>query len=110
MPQLIPLIPSEGFYSFTSSLEGVEYLFDVNWNGRTGLWSFDISDATGNLISAGNTIVLSNFPMYRESSALAPPGVFVILDTSGTGVDAGFDELGTRVVMHYYTVDEILAL
>jgi hypothetical protein len=110
MPQRIPLEPSEALYRFSTTLENVDYIFDVHWNARDAAWYFDLLDIDENMIRAGNKIVLGALPGRRSSSASFPPGVFVVLDTSGSGVDASYEDLGVRIVMHYYTQEEFNAI
>lgn len=110
MPQLIPLIPSEAFYSFSTTLDGVDYQFDVRWNARDAAWYFDILTVDQVMIRAGNKIALGSSPGGRSASENFPEGLFLVLDTSGAGIDASYEDLGTRVQMYFYTAAEINAL
>lgn len=110
MPQQIPLIPSEPFYSFTTTLDGTDYQFDVRWNARDGAWYFDLLTVEDEMIRAGNKIVLGASPGGLSADAEFPAGLFLVLDTSGDGRDATFDDMGTRVLMYFYTDAEINAL
>lgn len=110
MPQLIPLEAGVPFYQFSTTLDGEDFLFDVRWNTRDAAWYFDISTIDEVPISSGNKIALGASPGGRVASADFPAGLFVMLDTSGTGVDATFDDIGVRVQMFFYTSAEIDAL
>lgn len=110
MPQIIPLEPSEAFYRFSTTLEDTDYIFNVRWNGRDAAWYFDLFTIDDVLIAGGNKIVLGAYPGARSASADMPPGVFIVSDTSDAGLDATYEDLGVRVVMHYYTVEEFIAL
>jgi len=109
MPRLIPLTPSEPFYSFTTTLEDVDYLFDVRWNAIDGAWYFDVSTVSEEPILPGIKIVLGASPGRLCIDPRFPPGAFFVVDTTGQGVDAGFDDIGTRVQLHYYTSAEVAA-
>ena len=109
MPKLIPLIPLEGFYRFSTTLESVDYIFDVRWNDRDSAWYFDLLDADENMIRAGCKIILGASPGRRSAHADFPSGAFVVEDTSGEGVEATYEDLGVRVVMRYYTAAEVLS-
>lgn len=106
MPVLLPLTPSEPFYSFTTVLAEVEYLIDVRWNTREAAWYFDISTVEGEMLRAGNRFLINSFATNRSAHADMPAGVFVTQDTSGEDLDAAFDDLGVRVVCYFYTYAE----
>lgn len=110
MPQLIPLIPSEAFYNFTTTLDGDDFQFDVRWNGRDEAWYFDLLTVDQTPIISGNKIVLGTSPGGRSADSGFPAGLFIVLDTSGAGIDATFEDIGVRVQMFFYTDAEILAL
>lgn len=110
MPQLLPFTPSEAFQEFSTTLDGTDYTILAQWNGRNASWSMDLLDADGVIIRAGSRIALGSFPGRRSADARFPEGVFVVLDTSGEGIDATLDDLGTRVLVHYYTPEEFEAI
>lgn len=110
MATIIPFAPSIPFYRFATTLDNVEYVFDVRWNGRDEAWYFDVSEADGTAIASGLKIVLGTYfgrwvehPLFRE-------GVIVAVDLSDAGVDAKFDDLGTRVVVMRMGLEEVLSL
>ncbi len=109
MPQRIPLVPSEAFYSFSTTLDDTDYVFDVRWNTRDAAWYFDLLTIDGVMIRAGNKIVLGSSPGGLSADA-SWPGLFIVTDTSGKGVDATYEDMGVRVQMHFYTFEEIEAL
>ena len=103
----LPLIPSEPFYSFATTLAEVEYLIDVRWNTRAASWSFDVSSVDGDMIRSGMPLLLgSSLAALRSANTAMPAGVFVVQDTSGEDTDAAFDDLGVRVVCDFYTFAE----
>lgn len=108
MPVLLPLIPSEPFYSFTTTLAEVEYLIGVRWNTREASWYYDISTVEGEVLRAGNKFLLGSFAPNRAASADMPQGLFVVEDTSGENTDATFEDLGVRVICYFYTYEEWL--
>lgn len=110
MPQILPFEPSEAFYRFTTTLEDTDYIFDVRWNDRDAAWYFDVLRLDETVVRAGNKIVLGAFPGRRSSDADFPPGVFMVVDTSGSDVDATYDDIGVRVFVHYYTQAEFTSL
>jgi hypothetical protein len=110
MPQQLPLEPSNAHYSFSTTLDGTEYLFDVRWNGRDGAWYFDLLDADEDMIRAGNKVTLGSSPGVRSSDSRFPAGAFLTLDASGAGVEATYEDIGTRVLLLYYSPEELAGL
>lgn len=108
---VLPLVPSVPFQRFSTTLDGVPYVIDVKWNGRAGVWSLDLLDEDEDPIRSGVRIVLGAV-LGRRGIALTDPrmptGFLVAIDLSGEGVDAGLDDLGDRVQVHYYSADETL--
>ena len=102
MAQRLPLIPSTPLYRFGTVLEGTPYVFDVRWNERGEFWAMDILQEDETPIRTGIRIVLGTLLGGRSKSENMLPGVLVATDLSGAEVDAGFDDLGVRVVVWYY--------
>lgn len=110
MPAALPFFPSVPLYQVSTTLEGVQYVFDVRWNGRARAWYFDISTEDGSVIQRAVKVVLGAPLAKRVADARMPPGVLFAIDTTDTGTEAGLNDLGTRVQVQYYTLDEIAAL
>lgn len=110
MALLLPFQPSIPFYTFSTTIENVEYLFNVRWNGRDGAWYFDVSEVDNTPIVSGVKVVLGCFLARATDHALFRDGVLVTVDTSDAGRDAGFDDLGTRVQVMRLSLDEVLSL
>ncbi len=107
MPMVVPLAPSIPHYEAGLTIGTVQYRINVRWNGRMGLFFMDLMDVDGNHIRSGMAMVLGTFLGRQSASADFPPGAFMLTDTSGEGVDAGIDDLGSRVQMHYLTDEEL---
>jgi hypothetical protein len=110
MAEQIQFVPSVGDYVFTQSLEGVQYGFRARWNARDAAWYFDIADAQQQPIANGIKIVLGC--ILGQSFSFFEPftlGNFLAIDTSGEDREATFDDLGTRVVVVYYTTADLIA-
>jgi len=105
----IPLQPSIADYIMGVTIAGDHYFMHVYWNDRDAAWYFDMLDGDENTIIAGVKIVLG---AYLGRTARQKPftnGVLGLYDTSGAGLDAGFDDLGSRVVMKWLPTSEWLA-
>ena len=107
MPIQIPLIPEEFFYRVSTVLDERDYIFDVRWNARDSGWYFDLYDADGDLIRAGIKIMMSAFLGARSADPRYPAGTFIASDLSNEGRDATYLDLGVRVVVLFYTVEEL---
>jgi hypothetical protein len=97
--QTLPFEPSTPSYRVSTTLGDTQYLLDVHWNERAEAWYFDILAADETRIRSGIKVVLGTFLGGRCVTPGFPDGVLVATDTSGEGRDAGFDDLGTRVVV-----------
>lgn len=115
MPVVVPFAPGVPFQKFSTTLDGVQYVFDVRWNGRSETWAFDLLDESEDPIRHGIRIVLGALLGMRGlglGGAVAPIdprmplGQMIAVDTSGEGVDAGLHSLGRRVLVYYYSPDE----
>lgn len=117
---ILPFRPSIGHYDFDTDIEDRTYIFDVQWNARDnvdpntgvarGAWYFDVREQDGAAIALGIKIVLGTYLGRRLNHPLFRRGVLLAIDTAGgegRGRDAGFDDLGTRVIVKYYTTVEI---
>ncbi len=109
MAQRLPFTSEFPFYDFSVVLEGATYQFDVKWNQRDGAWYFDLLDEEGNAIRHGVKIVLGAALAGRVAADDRLPGLLQAFDTSGASTDAGIDDLGSRVVVVYYTAAEVAA-
>lgn len=110
MPQILPFKPNIPFYRFTTTLDGIQFIFDVHWNGREEAWYFDIIDDEGEVIRAGNKIALGSFPTIKSQDARKPPGLFFPVDTTGDYIEATYQDIGVRVQVYYYTAQELVDL
>lgn len=111
---VIPVVPSIANYSFETYIEDVQYTFGVRWNERDGFWYLDVTDADGYPIVRGERIVLNAYIGRKSTHPLFRNGVLAAIETSGSMLDATFDDLGIRVELRYYPmrdfVTEVYAL
>lgn len=106
----LPLIPSVARYRISTALDTVQYLLDVRWNGREGVWHFDLLTEDATTILSGISIVLGVVSLgWRSVDPRMPPGMLQVRDLSDNGIDAEFDDLGERVVVYYVPIGELTA-
>lgn len=83
-------------------LDGVPYVLRFRWNARMSRWTMTLSDENGNLLRGGIVLVIDT-PLLRSRTPDMPPGQLVCVDTSGRREPAGLEDLGSRVLLKYYT-------
>jgi len=94
--------------TFTCQLGDFRFRFRALFNDVIGVWHFDLSDAqTG-------VVIAYQIPVLLGQDLLAPfnldLGSIMAADMSAANRDAGPDDLGTRVVVFYFTPEEWEAL
>jgi hypothetical protein len=107
MASQIPFVPSIPLYRFGTSIGGVQYIIDVHWNGREEKWYMDLLTDDEVVIRYGIPLVLGAFLGHGDSDPNWPDGFFYAIDLSNAGVDAGFADLGSRVVVYHLTAAEL---
>lgn len=107
MPEYLPFIQSDNNYRLQVPLSGVLYLFDVRWNDRDSAWYMDMYEADETPILLGVKLVLGNILGRRSRHLFFVQHLLRVVDTSGSGKDAGFDDLGSRVQVMHIPVSEL---
>lgn len=89
-------------------LDGRAYLLRGGWNQRESKWYLTVLDPETNETIHGPRKLVADWDLLRTCvDARRPPGMLIALDVSGAGVDPGFDDLGTRVILTYTPADEL---
>jgi hypothetical protein len=107
MPELLPIDAAAPHYQIGTSIDGAQYVLEVRWNQRDEAWYLDILDEDEDPIAHGIKIVLGSVLGKRCVDPRMPAGALIAADLSGAGLDATLDDLGTRVVVYYYSADEV---
>ena len=109
---VIPFQPSIGNYRFGTTLNDIQYIFDVHWNARDndgqGAWYFDILEIDETIILRNIKIVLGAYLGRQSSHRLFTEGAMLAYDTSNADKEAGFDDISTRVEVIYIPVLELI--
>ena len=103
MPAQLDIIPSVPDQRHRTS----GYVIDLRWNERAGAWFMDLLDENEDPIRMGIKVVLGTWLGRRSIDPRFPAGAILAVDTSGAGLDAGLDDLGTRVLLRFYSAEEI---
>lgn len=100
-----------------TTIDDVPYVFRLYWNprdrdgaaGRDGAWYFDVSEVDGTSVAAGVKIVLGTFLARATRHPLTRKGALLAYDTTRSGKEAGWTDLGWRVLVLWVPEDEIVA-
>ena len=109
MPVILAMRPGIPDYRFRAVLNGDEYAFRARWNSRLKLWALDAADRANTPIFSGALIVLGAYIGRTASHKLVQEGFLLARDSTKSGREAGFDDIGTRVQVFYFTIDEMRA-
>lgn len=101
---VIPTRKDIARYSLEVELGGEPFALGFEWNDRAGAWFFSLATVDGVVLAAGRRVSVGMPLLFRGASPLLPRGDIEAVDTSGTGRDPGFDELGTRVRLLFLEV------
>ena len=109
----LPILPEfngerVGSFRVGTSIEGVQYVIDGRWNTRDAAWYLDFYEADLTPIIFGIKVVLGCYLGRRCNHAIFRNGVLVAVDLSGQRLDATYDDLGTRVVLEWIPVLELI--
>lgn len=107
MPQQLPLIPSIPHSRVSTTLAGAQYLLDVRWNARASAWFMDLLAEDETPICHGIKVVLGAAMGGRSTHPRFPAGMLMAVDLTGQGREAGFDDIGTRVVVYFFTAEDL---
>lgn len=106
MAVTLPLRSDLPHYSFTVTLDGGTYGFRFWWNYSCSAWVMDLSDSNGDPIVTGVRVKV-DWPLFaRYADSRLPPGQLIAQDTTGAQQDPGLEDLGSRVVLLYFTAEE----
>lgn len=103
----LPLVPSIPNYRFGTALAGAQFVIDVRWNARDEAWYMDIREEDETLIRAGIKVVLGTLIGGRVTADKFPLGVFIAADLTARGEEAGLADLGDRVIVDFYSFEEL---
>lgn len=110
MPLELPFVPSIPFQEVDVPLDGAVYRMYLQWSTRERVWYLDISTTDDELVAAGLKLVLGTYIGWRVVDERFPRGLIRMFANSDAGVEAGLDDLGVRVVAHYYTTEELFGV
>ncbi len=115
MPLTVPVRSDLPFFDLQATLDGVTYTLAFRWNVRLGAWFLTVLDSDSSNVLVGDTALRVNFPLSAYMSTRQPPGQFVVIDSSGQGLDpiaisldrSFATDLGKRCKLVYFTAAEL---
>lgn len=108
MASRIDITPGVGDQTFTTAIDDIAYVFRVRWNLREGAWYMHIYEEDGRTpVALGLKIVLGTYIGRQSIHPLFLSGVFVAQDTTRAGIEPTFDDLGERVQLVRYSLEEL---
>jgi hypothetical protein len=107
MPVVIPLRVDFPEYDLQVVLDDVTYSLSFRWNGREEAWYMDVRTELEVDIWNGIKIVVGPKLGKRCVDVRFPPGALVAVDTTGSDVGPGLEDLGGRVQLLYYNEVEL---
>lgn len=105
---ILPLIPTDPNYAFSTTLENVGFSFVVRWNTRDAAWYLDMYDADGILMIAGEKLVLGSYIGRKSAHPWFSLNVLACIDNTLDELDAGLDDMGTRITLRHYTLTDLV--
>ena len=88
-------------YKFSIVLDGVTFNIYLQYMFRSDRWYISLSDALENPLVMGKKMVI-DFSLFEYNiKSGMPKGQIVLFDTSGTGEECGFADLGNRCKLIY---------
>lgn len=107
MPVSIPFLVSETHYKLNCTIDDKLYVFRPRWNSRDEGWYFDMYEADDVPVII-NVKIVTGVPLGRRSHhVFFDSHIITAVDTSGQGLDPGFDDLNRRVVVVVQTPSDL---
>jgi len=104
---ILPMQRGAARFEFEIDLEGESFFFRFEWNDRAGSWFFDVLTVDQEPLVSGVKVVLGIPLLNRYRDPRLPLGMLEAIDTSDSGAEAAFADLGDRVLLLYTLSSEI---
>ena len=105
---IIPTRNDLDYYTFTTTLDGVDFNFTFTWNTSSLMWHFDFLDANLSPIVQGVPVLCGWLVLARFRDPRLPTGDFMFVNIDGTFTDPGRNDLGQNCNLYYVeAADEV---
>lgn len=100
MAVTIPFLTSDNNYVLACNVDDeTQLLFDVRWNSTEQAWYMDIYEADDTVVVLNVKVVLGVNLGRRSRHEFFDDHIITVVDTSGAGLDAGYDDLNQRILV-----------
>lgn len=104
MSFIIPMKPI-AHNSFSTTLDGDQFIFETIWNDREESWRLSILSGSGVRIVSGLKLITSRTINLEYRYNQTPKGYLIcIINSDGRPT---FDDLGSSVILTYFTAEEV---
>jgi hypothetical protein len=104
----LPFLVSETNYRLACPVEDIQLYFDVRWNSRDLAWYLDIYESDDTPVAINVKVVLGTQLGNLSKHEFFSTHKMLAIDTSGEGRDAGFDDLGSRILVVIQHVSDLV--
>jgi hypothetical protein len=104
----IPFPTSQSNVTLAVPIEDQEVLFDLRWNSRDQAWYADMYESDDTIICLNIKIVLGVNLGRRSQHEFFDTYKIVVIDTTNSGTDAGFDDLNSRVLLVVQSINDVV--
>lgn len=98
---IIPTETNDPRFEIRVALTGDEFVFQFVWNERDDHWYVSLFDALLSPIFLGHKYVIGDALLRYVRFPRRPAGELMVIDMAKTDKDAGFDDIGKRVLLVY---------
>lgn len=110
MPNAIPFRPGEPEQILQITLDDAPYVLRARWNTRDAAWYLDAWEGDGTTaILYGVKLVQGVILGKQTGHRLFSSGMFMF-DATDSGIEAGFGDFGTRVLLVHMTPDDVILM
>lgn len=103
----LPILRGVAAQTFTVTLDGRPFTFELDWIGRLGRWVFSLSTASGvSLVRCKGLVLGADLLRQIRYNPLAPQGVLFCQDQLHLDVDPTFENFGDRVKLLYLSLED----
>ena len=100
----LPVRPDLENYTFTTTLDGASYTFDMVWSHRAQAWFMSITDGSSIPLLDGKKVTTGANLARNIAAEDVLKGKLIIVDTVGLGEAPNINDLGTRFLLIYEEV------
>lgn len=107
MVATIPFRISDNNYRLVVPFNNIPTIIDTRWSARDEAWYLDFRQEDETPIILGVKVVLGVNLGRQSTDPFFQSQMFVPFDTSGADIEAGFDDLGGRVIVQRLTIADL---